>query len=72
MLLVAEINQRIECFGGFDDDVPAATAVAAVGTAEFDEFFAVEADAAGAALAAFEVNFRPDREISFLCGPSGH
>jgi hypothetical protein len=51
MLLVAKIDQRVEAFGAFDDDVAAAPAIAAVRAAEFDEFFAPERDAAGAAVA---------------------
>jgi hypothetical protein len=51
MLLVAEIDQRIETAGALDHDVAAPTAVAAVGPAELDEFLAAERDAAGAAVA---------------------
>ena len=46
MLGVAEIDQRIEARHGFEDDVAALAAVAAVGAAEFDELFAPEADRA--------------------------
>ena len=42
MLGVAKVDQRIEAGDGLEDDVAALAAVAAVGAAEFDEFFAPE------------------------------
>ena len=56
MLLVAEVDQRIEAAGAFDDDVAAPPAVAAVRAAELDEFLASEGDAAGAAVAGSNVD----------------
>ena len=56
MLLVAVVDQRVEVVGRLDDDVAAAPAVAAVGAAELDELLAPEADAAGAAVAALQVD----------------
>ena len=44
MLLVAKVDQRVETVGAFDHDVAAAPAVAAVRTAELDEFLAPERD----------------------------
>ena len=58
MLLVAVIYQRVEAVLANGDNVAAATAVAAVGTAEGDIFLAPERGAAIAAVAAFYVNFR--------------
>src|SRR6185437_16015547 len=42
MLLKAEVDQRVEIVSRFDDDVAAASAVAAVRAAELDEFLAPE------------------------------
>ena len=56
MLLVAIVDQRVEPIDAFGDDIAAASAVAAVGTAEFDEFLAPERHAAGAAVAGAHVN----------------
>ena len=63
MLGVAEVDQRIEPGHRLDDDVAALAAVAAVGTAELDEFLAPEADGAGAAGARFHVDFRLVEEV---------
>ena len=57
MLLVAVIDQRVEAGRAFGDDIAAASAVAAVRAAEFDEFLAPERQAAGAAVARANVNF---------------
>jgi hypothetical protein len=38
MLGVAEVDQRIEAGDGFEDDVAALAAIAAIGAAIFDEF----------------------------------
>jgi hypothetical protein len=51
MLLVAEVDERVEPLDGFRPDVAAAPAVAAVGAAEFHELLAPEAHAARAASA---------------------
>ena len=51
MLLVAIVDQRIEAVDALDHDIAAAAAIAAIGAAEFDEFFAQERHRAGAAIA---------------------
>ena len=51
MLRVAEIDQRIQVLRGFEDDVAATAAIAAVGAAEFHVLFAAEGDYAVAAVA---------------------
>ena len=56
VLLVAEVDQRVEAAGAFDDDIAAAPAVAAVRAAEFNEFLAPERDAARAAVAGADVD----------------
>jgi hypothetical protein len=53
MLLVAEIDQRVEIGHRLDDDVAAAAAIPAVGAAEFDVFFTAEGAGAGTAVTAF-------------------
>lgn len=57
MLLIAEVDQGVEGIDNLDNYIAALAAVAAVGAAELHELFAVEADAAGAALTAFEIYF---------------
>src|SRR5260221_10984511 len=52
MLLVAVVDERVEVGHRLDDDVAAAAAVAAIGTAELDEFLAPEAAGDGTAVAA--------------------
>src|SRR3954451_20064009 len=42
MLLVAEVDQRVEAVDDFDDDIAATPAIAAIGPAELDELFAPE------------------------------
>ena len=42
MLLVAIVDQRVEAVDGLDPDIAALAAVAAIGAADFDEFFAPE------------------------------
>ena len=56
VLLVAVVDQRVEAVDAFDDDVAAASAVAAIRPAELDEFLAPERDAAGAAVAGADVD----------------
>jgi predicted cobalt transporter CbtA len=51
VLLVAEVDERVEPVHRHHPDVAAAPAVAAVGAAEFDELLAPEAHAARAAAA---------------------
>src|SRR3546814_1280686 len=54
MLGVAEVDQRVEAGDGFEDDVAALAAVAAVGAAIFDIFLAPERHGAGAAVAGLD------------------
>ncbi len=56
VLLVAEIDQRVETIDGFDPDIAAATAIAAVRSAEFDEFLPPEGNAACAAIAGADID----------------
>src|SRR5882724_6162675 len=56
MLLVAVVDQRVEVGHRLDDDVAAAPAIAAVRPAELDELLAPEADAAGPAVAALQID----------------
>src|SRR5437868_11283173 len=51
VLLVAVVDERVEPIDALDHDVAAASAIAAIGPAELDEFFAQEADGPGAAVA---------------------
>ena len=51
MLLIAVVDKRVEPVDAFDEDIAAAPAVAAVRTAELDELFAPERDAARPAVA---------------------
>src|SRR5690606_37012865 len=57
MLLIAEIDQRVEPVHRDRDDRAAASAVAAVGAAELDELLAPEAEAAVAAVAPLGIDF---------------
>ena len=57
MLLVAIVDQRVQSIDADRHDIAAASAVAAVGPAEFDEFFAPERDGARAAIAGADVDF---------------
>ena len=63
MLLVAEVDQRVEAVGAFDHDVAAAAAVAPVRAAELDELLAPERDAAGAALAGADIDASLIKEL---------
>src|SRR5690606_25473473 len=58
MLLVAVVDQRVETIHCLNPDIAAAAAVAAVGTAEFDEFLAPKRHRAGAAVARADIDFR--------------
>src|SRR5690606_33344351 len=58
VLLVAIIDQRVESIDALDDDVAAASAIAAIGPAEFDEFLAQKADRAGATIAGADKDLR--------------
>jgi len=57
MLLIAEIDERVQIFHAFGPDASALPAVAAVGTAEFDKFFPPEGQAAITAVSRLYVNF---------------
>ena len=56
VLLVAEVDQRIEAVDAFEHDVAALAAVAAVGAAEFDEFLTPERDGTRPAVARADVD----------------
>src|SRR3954447_18607955 len=56
MLLVAEVDQRVEAVDDFDDDIAATPAIAAIGPAELDELFAPERQRARPAIAGADVN----------------
>ena len=58
MLLIAEIDQRIQIRDGFKNHVAAASAVPAVRSAEFDILFATKRATAVAPVAGFKVNLR--------------
>lgn len=58
VVLAGEIEQGVEAFDGLKVDVAAPSAVAAVRAALGDVFLAAEADAAVAAVARLDVNFR--------------
>jgi hypothetical protein len=57
MLLIAEIDQRIEIGDAFGPDIAAAPTIAAIRPAEFDEFFTPEGHAAIPAIAGADVDF---------------
>jgi hypothetical protein len=52
----AVIDERVQVAIGLDEDVPASSAVAAVGSAERDELLAAEADAAAATVSGNNVD----------------
>ena len=56
VLLIAIVDQRVEPVDHFDDDIAAATAIAAGRTAELDEFFAAERHAAVSAVAGADID----------------
>ena len=56
MLLVAEIDQRVQTVNRFGPDIAAAPAIAAIGAAIFDVFFTPEADAARATAARTDID----------------
>src|SRR5665213_2403827 len=56
MLPVAVVDKGVEIGDRLDHQIAAAAAIAAVRTAELDEFLAPERDDAGAAVAALEIN----------------
>ena len=57
MLLIAEIDQRVEVLDALRPHVPALTAVTAVRAAVLDELLAPEADASGPAIAGADIDF---------------
>jgi hypothetical protein len=56
MLLVAEVDQRVEAVDDFDDDIAAAPAIAAIGPAELEELIAPERQRARPANAGADLN----------------
>ncbi|MGY3645784.1 hypothetical protein ACVWW2_001075 [Bradyrhizobium sp. LM4.3] len=56
MLLVAIVDQRVQAVCDLDYDIAAAAAIAAGGTAEFNEFFAAERHAAVSAVTGADVD----------------
>ena len=58
VLFVAEVDQRVQIVDALENHVAAAPAVTAVWPAILDELLAPKADAARAAVTAFEENFR--------------
>ncbi|MCY1236842.1 hypothetical protein D9M72_495150 [compost metagenome] len=58
VLLVAEVDQGVETVDGLHPDIAAATAIAAVRSAELDELLAPERDGACAAVAGADIDFR--------------
>ena len=57
VLLVAEIDESVEIVHADEFDIAPATAVAAVGAAELDEFLTAETDAAVTAITALDIDF---------------
>jgi hypothetical protein len=58
MLLIAEIDQRVQPVDRLGPDIAAAAAIAAIGPAMLDEFLAAEADRTAAAAAGAQVDLR--------------
>src|SRR5690606_27391754 len=56
MLLIAIVDQRVQPLHRFDDDVAAAAAIAAIGSAKFDEFLAAERHAAVTTVAGADID----------------
>ena len=56
MLLVAIVDQRVQPLDGFQPDIAAAAAIAAIRPTELDEFLAPERDAACAAIAGADID----------------
>ena len=71
VLLVTEIDEGVEIVHADEFDIASATAVAAVGAAELDEFFTAETDAAVTAITALDVDFGLVQEfhrLGLCCG----
>ena len=66
MLLVAVIDQRVEPVDAFDDHIAAASAVPAIGAAEFDEFLTPEGNATRAPIARANIDFSLIKEFHAL------
>jgi hypothetical protein len=66
MLLEPVIYQRVHVRHGAEHNIPAAPAVAAVRSAEFNVFLAPEGRAAVSAVASFDVNLRLVQELHFI------
>ena len=58
MLLIAEIDQRVEVVDRLEHDIAAAAAIAAVRPAELDEFLAPERDQPAPPSPLLQVDFR--------------
>src|SRR5262249_33495946 len=56
MLLIAEVDERVEPVDGLRPDIATASAVAAIWSAEFNEFLAPERDAAAAAVSGLDID----------------
>src|SRR5690606_28645354 len=67
VLAVAIVDQRVQPLHGFCPDIAATAAIAAVRSAELDEFLAAERDAAGAAIAGTHVDFRSVEKFHPVC-----
>ena len=63
MLPIAVVDQGVEVVRRDEDDISAFAAVAAVGTAELDEFLAAEARRAAAAVTALQVDLALVEEL---------
>ena len=63
MLRVAEIDQRVQVLGRLKNNVPAASAIAAVRPAELDELLPPERDYTVAAVAGAQIDFRLVEEL---------
>jgi hypothetical protein len=66
VLLVAIVDQRVEALDRDRNDIAAAAAIAAVRATELDELLAPETDAAGAAVAALDVDLGLIEELHRL------
>ena len=60
MLLIAVIDERVQPVDTFDEHIAATSAVAPIGTTEFDEFFATKGDATCTSIA------RADKDFSLI------
>src|SRR5882724_11384795 len=71
VLLIAVVDQRVQTVHDFDDDVAAAPAIAARGTAELDELLAAERHAAVAAVAGADIDLCFVEEFHEVLGKAG-